>query len=371
MKICFVAHASNLTGANNSMINLMEVLLKSDVQFHVIIPENGLIEDKLKEMNIPYDVVKTYSRMHKIGTKRNLLKDVIKIIINYISKIKIKGILKREKIDIVHINSLMHYVTARAAKECNIPYIWHFREFLDEDHGLEIDNKKEMKELINKADSKIAISRSIYDKFEKIYSQKNLELVYNGIPTKQYDQYEFIPVEFKEDINLCLIGRIAKGKGQLVAIKAIQNIIKKNTNKKFILYIIGNPADEIEYDKKIKEYVTENDLQENVKFVSFTTNLSEYRKKCRICLVCSKKEAFGRVTIEAMLANQLVIASNTGGNLELIEDKKTGLLYEETDYNDLSKKIEYVLNNEQEVNEIITNAKLKAKEKFSIENTAK
>lgn len=370
MKICFAAHASNLTGASKSMLNLISELKKKNIEIYVILPKKGIIEEKLSEMNIQYTVVRSYSRMDKIGAKKNVLKDIIKVIINYFSMIKIEHILKKESIDLVHINSLIHYVAAKSAKKCNIPYIWHIREFLEEDHGVELSNKKEIEKLMKNAKAKIAISQSIYEKFEKIYGKDNMFMVYNGIPVEEYKSYTFIPVNFEKEVNLCIIGRISRGKGQLDAIKAIEILKNKDKNRKYRLYIIGSPEDDIEYDQEIKKYVKDNNLENIVNFVPFTTQLSEYRKKCRIALVCSKKEAFGRVTIEAMLANQLVIASNTGGNIELIQDKETGILYDETNYKDLAQKIEESVVNEDKVNSIIKNANKNSKEHFSIENTA-
>ena len=370
MKVCFIAHASNLTGASNSMLNLIEELKKYNIEFYVILPKKGIIEDKLSEINVPYKIVRTYSRMYKIGSKNNLLKDIVKIIINYFAMLKIKYILKEENIDIVHINSLIHYVSAKSAKKCNRPYIWHFRDFLDEDHGYKIVNRKEIDDLINSVTAKIAISKAVYDKFEKIYGKNKMHLVYNGIPIKEYSKFKFIPIDFRDEINLCIIGRIARGKGQLMAIQAINLLVDKYKNKKIKLYVIGSPEDDVLYYEEIKKYVKDNNLENNIVFIPFTTNLLEYRQKCRIALVCSKKEAFGRVTIEAMLANQLVIASNTGGNLELIKDKETGLFYEETDYTDLANKIENAITYPQEINNIILKANKNAKEQFSIENTA-
>ena len=102
----------------------------------------------------------------------------------------------------------------------------------------------------------------------------------------------------------------------------------------------------------------------------FTTELKQYREICSINLVCSKKEAFGRVTVEAMLANQMVIASDTGCNVELIEENYNGMLYKEGDYKDLAQKINYAINNKELCKNIIINAKKDAMEKYAIVNTA-
>ena len=74
------------------------------------------------------------------------------------------GILKKEHVDLVHINTVYSYFGAYAARKVNIPYVWHIREFLEEDQGNEFYFPKYMYKLMNRADLVIAISRSIYKK---------------------------------------------------------------------------------------------------------------------------------------------------------------------------------------------------------------
>ena len=71
--------------------------------------------------------------------------------------------------------------------------------------------------------------------------------------------------------------------------------------------------------------------------------------------MASKSEAFGRVTIEYMMANIAVIASNTGANPELIDNQKNGLLYNYNDYEDLKNKIVLLKNNKEMRKEIAEN----------------
>jgi hypothetical protein len=55
--------------------------------------------------------------------------------------------------------------------------------------------------------------------------------------------------------------------------------------------------------------------------------------------MCSRLEAFGRVTVEAMLCKKPVIGANTGGTLDIVKDGKNGLLYQFGNVSDLKKKI--------------------------------
>ena len=60
-----------------------------------------------------------------------------------------------------------------------------------------------------------------------------------------------------------------------------------------------------------------------------------------------KQEGFGRVTVEYMLSGLCPIVSNTGANLEIVDDKISGIVYEKGNIQDLKEKIKYCINNIQ------------------------
>lgn len=88
-------------------------------------------------------------------------------------------------------------------------------------------------------------------------------------------------------------------------------------------------------------------------------------------LVCSKSEAFGRVTIEAMMSMNPVIASNTGANTELIKEDYNGLLYNYGNYVDLANKIEVLIQNPDLLEKYGKNGYKFALENFTAEINAK
>ena len=55
-------------------------------------------------------------------------------------------------------------------------------------------------------------------------------------------------------------------------------------------------------------------------------------------------EAFGRVTVEAMLSGRPVLASDTGANSELVQDNITGWLFNSGDAKSLAGKMEEIIN---------------------------
>ena len=60
-------------------------------------------------------------------------------------------------------------------------------------------------------------------------------------------------------------------------------------------------------------------------------------------MVCSNREAFGRVTVEAMFAGNPVLAADSGANIELVQDKKNGRIYKNKDLVDLAEKMQWFI----------------------------
>lgn len=94
-------------------------------------------------------------------------------------------------------------------------------------------------------------------------------------------------------------------------------------------------------------------------------DLRELRRQCDIGLTCSKKEAFGRVTVENMLAKMLVIGANTGGTLEIVEDGYNGLLYEEGNPESLAGRIEYAMEHKMDMQILLDRGYLDSINRFS------
>jgi hypothetical protein len=121
------------------------------------------------------------------------------------------------------------------------------------------------------------------------------------------------------------------------------------------------------YLEDLKEIVRNAKLEQCVRFLDFQENPFPAVNQADIVLVCSRSEAFGRVTLEAMLLRKPVIGVNSGGTTELIREGFNGLLFEPGDYVQLADKIRYLMEHQGKIKEFGENGYEFAKEKFTKE----
>ncbi|MBR3354980.1 MAG: glycosyltransferase family 4 protein [Oscillospiraceae bacterium] len=357
LKILFTPSDNNLAGAFQSMVRLCVLLRdKHDCDVLVLLRRSGRGEELLKENGIRYLKIKSYnwiipdrpsSLFRKAELCVRLLTKPFAQLYNQIAITRIIKLIREEKIDIVHQNTSYIYAPAKAALRSNVPLVWHLREFLEEDQHKKIWNRKSGYGLIAKASAVITISDSLYSKYDKLLKNANLLKIYNGIDASYYAAPPRVLFQ-NEKTNILMVGTINESKGQAHAIEACKRLVDKGF-KDFIVTIVG---DMTKYAQSLKDKAESLGIADYVKFVGLQKNTVKYYHHADIVLVCSRFEAFGRVTVEAMMGGCVVIGANTGGTVELIEDSKTGYLYESGNVDSLVKKIIYVLENKKIANEV-------------------
>ncbi len=159
---------------------------------------------------------------------------------------------------------------------------------------------------------------------------------------------------------ICFVGKLTILKGIVVLTASIKKIVEQYPEYRF--KIVGR--DEL-ISKEIpsaKSWMI-NTLGESAKKVDFlgALNGDEVRnvfETSDICLVPSLWENYPTVILEAIVAGCPVIASNRGGMPEIIEHKKTGLLFSATSSNDLTEKIKLIIEHKNFGFELAKNAQV-------------
>ena len=339
MDVCFVSHSSQKGGSERSLLELLEGLVKDGVLCHALLPENGPIEADLKRLSVPYTVIPY--RWWILGKNEDRQKAIEEIAQQ---SIFVTEEIRRLNPRIIYSNTSVINIGAIAAEELGISHIWHIREYGEQDHSLSfILEKKERFEYISR-NSKFVIfnSHAIKEYYSSCADFKSSAVIYNNVSVREVAHNRKDLFTNKNSLHVIVVGMIQEGKGQKDAILAIKELKKEGYDVE--LAIIGNTID-VKYEEECRNIVEEESLDDRVHIIGYLDNAFPAMQESDAVLVCSRNEAFGRVSIEAMLAGKPVIGTNRGGTVELITDGVTGLLYEPGDYQQLKEKIKVLIDN--------------------------
>jgi glycosyltransferase involved in cell wall biosynthesis len=249
------------------------------------------------------------------------------------------------KSDIVYSNTVTVCVGAFAARLLGRPHVWHLHEFGMEDQGLSfIFGKRLSLGLVNRLSKRcICVSNVLAQSYRRSLPPPMIHVIYPSVPHTIVDhEDDDHPFPSHTGRFRCLIvGALIEGKGQEDAILALTHLREAGIEIELIIVGEGEPA----YRRRLEKLVEVNKLTGSVIFAGVFRSAFPAMQSSDAVLICSRSEAFGRVTIEAMLAGKPVIGARSGATAELIHDGQNGLLYAGRDPKDLADRIKYLHDN--------------------------
>ncbi len=296
------------------------------------------LEDKLKKKNIKLIKIFNYKW---ILPKYGFLSKISLIFISIVSIIPLILIFKRQKPEYL-ISNLLGFVPILAkilsnSKSLKIimsiqgyPQLNLFRKllwryFYQKSHAL-ICLTNKTKDILKK---KVKISRPIY----KIDNP----LILNNYQYPKIKHKYLKLLKTNKSLKIISIGRLTYQKNFGCLIDGVKNLKKKYPN--FLLLIIGNG----ELLSKLQNKIDIYDLNKNIKLTGFIKNPYIFYKYADLYISSSRWEEPGHTLIEAAYYKTPIITSNClNGPKEIFKDK-SGIMFNNNDSSDLSKKINLFL----------------------------
>lgn len=362
MRVLFISHTNSLDGANRSLLQLVKELRDN----HNVTPIVVCLRDRQSHVLtdvyakegiecIPVPLVK-----FKLVGNKSLVAKVLLAASFLLRNLYLFYALRGVKFDLVHSNCSVIDMGAYLALWRRVPHVWHLREFGYEDFRMQsVFGKRYERWIYKKCEVAIAISKAIEQKFKPLFGTR-IRLIYNGILPKD----ESLSASHTNPVTtFCITGRLEPNKNQMEVLKACL-LLKHESKCHFRLLVVGAGGNTA-YTEELKKYVADNGLQDEVMFMGYRTDVPEILSQCNVGLTASTNEAFGRITVEYMMQNLAVIASDTGANPEIIRDGDTGMLYPSGDARQLADKMLALLQNRNLLMRIAANGKQRALECFS------
>ncbi len=321
-----------------------------------MIPKGKLLSQKIISKKIK-------NSFHDVGIFRKKFINFFGLVNRFVINIKyifyLVNYIKKNKINLVYVNTSIMLSPAIAATICGIPTVLHVHETFDFKNPKFFIYGKILNLFI---DYYFLVSSTVKTSWEYIISKKNFEIIENG--------FEFSPIYPKtiksNKIIVSKIARIMPRKGIFEFIKISHLISKKINDIEFHLY--GDTLNEYEdYKKKLISYVNENKLGNSIKFMGFNKNIKEILNQSNFIFhLPIETESLPTSLVEAVLNKKPVIVSNNLGNLEVLENGNNGLVLEfKSLVNDTESIINYFFN-EKKQRKNIKNAYDFAKKKYDL-----
>lgn len=145
-------------------------------------------------------------------------------------------------------------------------------------------------------------------------SNHNIAVIYNAVDVKAFTPHPSTPMQLTDQFRVLFIGRLATEKGiddLLQAVAQIRPIIPQTK-----LTLVGaGPA-----QANLTTLATALALEDIVEFSGFQENIPYWMQHCDVLVLPStRRETFGIVIIEAFATDKPVIATTTGGLMEIVD----------------------------------------------------
>ncbi len=218
--------------------------------------------------------------------------------------------------------------------------------------------------LYKNLDMMLSVTRQVKTQLEKFIPEEirpKVEVLYIGaeqpsIISEDERKSRREQLGLGESFTVGIVGRIEHQKGQHLVLEALMKLSQKGIDTKAL--IVGHAMDE-GYLKQLKEEYRDIGI-----FTGFTNEAQTLMQLCDVAVLATDKETFGLVLIEAMMCGVCVVGSDSGGPLEIVDDGINGLLFETSNSDDLSAKLETLAHDTHKCMDFAKAGQLKAMEMF-------
>ncbi len=312
VRVLFISHSAQMAGAERSLLEILAHLDRHRFEPRVFLPGQGALQQELERIGVAYHV---FSYRWWAGTPNDHRPLRRRFQAVFEETDAMLPVARAFRPDLIYTNSLVVSQGAILACRLRLPHIWHVREILAKDYGLEVAMPIPFYYSFAATLSArvIAVSEAVRQRFWLPFRLK-VRTIYNGFepepprdPVKDATATGVGP-------RLVVVGSLQREKGQMEALQCLS--ILKGRYPAAHLTLIG-PADE-GYLAQLREYVKEHHLERSVTFAGYQPDARQRFREHDISLVPSWTEAFGRVVVESLAAGVPVVASRVGGIPEIL-----------------------------------------------------
>ncbi len=357
LKILYLHNITEISGGERSLLNLWANLDRRRFELFLIVPQEGHLSRAARQLNVQVGI---------LDVPKLRFLNIFRI---FNCAIDLASFLRLYQIDIIHSYAPRNNIlSALIAKLGGQKTIWHERNLL---YGQEIDRSVQFFFL---PDCIICNSNAVARRFASIKDSSKIRVVLNGVDLVTFKPSEHDSLKSKLGLDqkkvVGVVANLNKRKRPEFLIEAIPLVVSRFQDVRFL--IIGGefPSENGRRLKELQELVKSKGMENHVIFTGFKEDVSPYLNVLDLLVHVTDKEACSRSILEAMACGKAVIAVNDGGNPELVEDQKTGILTDVNDREKLVQSIAELLKDDHRRRAMGRQAREKAQQCFDVKRNA-
>jgi len=177
-------------------------------------------------------------------------------------------------------------------------------------------------------------------------------------------------VEEGEPFVFAHVGQLVRWKNHAAFIEAASRVSRELREARFA--VVGDDVfgREPEYAEGLRRQVSRLGVGSKFRFMGWRSNMAEVWAGINCLVHTAEREPFGRVIIEAMAHRAPVIAADSCGPGEIIDNGETGILYKPGDINQLSSAMVQIARDRRFAQRLAEAAYKAVCSRFSAEQTA-
>lgn len=330
IKVAYLDHAAEIGGgAEEALVDLLRFVDRSKVTPVLIVSQRT---DWLRDVDLHgVEVVRPFSESEELLERsRETLGQVRSNLRSFRASVapvrRLARELRRHDVDIVHTNSLKtHVLGGLAARMTGKPLVWDVRDILDPGPACRLllrIARLTRPHIVAMSAAVAEFLKSAHCDTTVVHGGRSPEHFVKAEPSSRL-RAELGLAEGDEVITV--IARLTPWKGHMVLLDAFRAVHAERPQAR--LLVVGSPTFwEETYLHELQERAEELGCAEAVRWLGFRSDIPELLALSDMMVLPSFKEPFGIVVVEAMIAAKPVVACDSGGPPEIVEDGVTGLI---------------------------------------------
>jgi len=220
----------------------------------------------------------------------------------------------------------------------------------------------------------VTVSRSLSKAWEASFKRR-IVTVYNGMDTEPFIRQAQTGPSLRQEYAIPaghkivgMVGNFAPVKGHRLFLEAVTTIAASFLDVTFVIVGDSLGVENLSL-QDLRNEAQKMGLEGKVIFTGRREDVPNLLKSFDILVSPSTQESFGRVVMEAMAMGVAVVATDSGGPGEIIEDGVSGIITPPGDAPAMAQAVLALLGDGQRRKELGARGSLRIQEHFSMEKT--